>query len=208
MPAENRFLRQGQVLLVRRLRACEQLDFRVDAVQAEIVLRELGLVQQPRIRHVRRRRLGGREAGRHAAPHASPEIRLPRHVERQREAGLTRRAGIGPGDRRASGRDRGRRGDRREQRGASHACRGPGLPVLRLGLRHILVRHADLLLERIEGGIVVELPPAALRVGIAGVRLLPPRRFRFLEVHGRLFFECRRRDDGRLLVDRAHGASR
>ena len=82
-------LRQREILRVGRLRAREQLHFSVNAVKAEVVLRELGLEQQPGIPHVRRQRLGRRGARRHTAADASPQVRLPRNVERQRETGLS-----------------------------------------------------------------------------------------------------------------------
>ena len=55
MPPANRFCVSVRNSRVGRLRPREQLHFSVEAVKPEVVLRELGLEQQPGIPDVRRR---------------------------------------------------------------------------------------------------------------------------------------------------------
>ena len=77
--------RQRQVFLVGSLRARKQSRFGVGAAQAEIILRELGLVQQPGVFEVGLRGLRRGGGGGDAAPDAAPQIGFPTRADRQIE---------------------------------------------------------------------------------------------------------------------------
>ena len=174
-PAREAVLRQGKRLLIRLRGLGKQALFFHRAAQLEVIGREFGLHREDRALQVGGTRLHFGGATFDRARYAAPQVRLPgnlrfdqvvghRHARARLVQNIRRRPRLVERGIRRHGRKirRSRLRDGRARAAKTRRCGGHGL-----------VRGGDLLFERVQLRIAVDLPPRRARLRIGGLRGLP-----------------------------------
>ena len=183
----------GIVLILRQLyralvigqRALQQVGLRVDEAQRKVRLRQLRLRRQSGRLEVAGAGLGAGALRFHRTLDPAPEIDFPARIQRQGVAvagtrlARGRYAGGGCGGcgvlAAASARPARRqvRTDRRKVAGTRRLHQRPRFAEAGIGLRQVLVRHADLCNEAVEQRISIRLPPRTAQRGVLRLGLFP-----------------------------------
>src|SRR5271170_904428 len=152
----------------------EQLLLRIEAAELEVVHGQLGADTQLDVGEIGGTGLSVGAGLLDGAADLSPEIGLPEHLTGY---GVRAKGQSFGGARRLIGSVLARDGGSGAERGvvvrAGDKDLLSGLKVLLIGGLECLVGDGDFVFKVVEPGIVVDPPPLALEVGVAGLRLLP-----------------------------------